>query len=192
MRRGIFSGPAGRNRFGYWFFRGILPIAMLTAFGAVPAFAAEGSGLPGGATSLRETYQDWAVACAIQDKVKYCSFSQQQNQKNGPRVLAIELAPAKEGGLSGTLVLPFGLMLADGVRYQIDDGKLADALPFRTCLPAGCLVPLAFDAATAKALRAGTTMKLTVVRSDNNEPFALSVSLDGFAPAMDRTSALVK
>lgn len=171
--------------------RRLLPLAAL-ALGIVPAPAAEGAGLPGGATSLRETYQAWTVACAVRDKVKYCSFSQQQNQKNGPIVLAIELTPTKEGGLSGTLVLPFGLLLTSGVKYQIDDGTAADPLPFRTCLPAGCVVPLAFDAAAAKVLRAGKALKLTVIRSDNNEPFALSISLDGFGSAMDRTSALAE
>jgi invasion protein IalB len=180
------------TRLLHWLLRGFLPLATLAALGAAPAFAAGGSGLPGGATSLRETYQDWTVACAVRDKAKYCSFSQQQNQKNGPMVLAIDLTLAKEGGLSGTLVLPFGLMLADGVHYQIDDGAPAGPLPFRTCVPAGCVVPLAFDAALAKALRAGKALKLTVVRSDNNEPLALLVSLNGFAPAMDRTDALIK
>jgi invasion protein IalB len=171
--------------------RSLLPLAAL-ALGVSFALSAAAAGLPGGATSLRETYQDWAVACAARDKAKYCSFSQQQNQKNGPMVLAVELVPTAAGGVSGTLVLPFGLLLAPGVRYQIDDGAPSGPLPFRTCVPAGCVVPLAFDAAMVKALRAGKALKLTVVRSDNNEPLALAVSLDGFGPALDRTSALLK
>lgn len=162
------------------------------AIAAPPALAADGTGLPGGATSLRETYQDWTVACIVKDKTKRCSFSQQQNQKNGPLVLAIELAPTAESGLSGTLLLPFGLLLAPGAKYQIDDKPGADPLPFRTCIPAGCVVPITFDAAAAKALRVGKTLKLTAVRSDNNQPFPLSIPLDGFGLAMDRTSALVK
>lgn len=53
--------------------------------------AATVSGLPGGASSLNETYEDWRIACARQGNRKRCVLSQVQTQQNGQRVLAIEL-----------------------------------------------------------------------------------------------------
>jgi len=49
------------------------------------------SSLPGGASSLRETYQDWQVACVMRTNTKTCGLSQMQTQQNGQRVLAHRL-----------------------------------------------------------------------------------------------------
>lgn len=169
-----------------------MPALAALAIGIPTAFPAGATGLPGGATSLRETYQAWQVACAVQGKTKRCVLLQQQTEKNGLKVLTIQLTPAADHGVSGTLVLPFGLLLSSGVKYQIDDKPAADALPFRTCLPAGCVVPLTFSAAILKALRAGTVLKLIATQSANGQPITFSVSLKGFVPALDRTRALLR
>ena len=50
---------------------------------AVPAAGnAASSSLPGGASSLNETYRDWRVACAQQGAAKRCVLSQIQAQQN--------------------------------------------------------------------------------------------------------------
>ncbi|HEX5500433.1 MAG TPA: invasion associated locus B family protein [Thermomicrobiales bacterium] len=171
--------------------RYFIPALAALAIGIPTAFAAGAAGLPGGATSLRETYQAWQVACAVQDKTKHCALLQQQTEKNGLKVLTIQLTPTADRGASGTLILPFGLLLSSGVKFQIDDKPAVDPLPFRTCLPAGCVVPLTFNAAILKMLRAGTVLKLIATQSANGQPFTFSVSLKGFAPALDRTRALL-
>ncbi|MBN9047563.1 MAG: invasion associated locus B family protein [Rhizobiales bacterium] len=56
--------------------------------------------LPGGASSLQETYQDWQVACRIANGTRLCAISQQQTQQNGQRVLAIELAAPRGSTVS--------------------------------------------------------------------------------------------
>lgn len=151
------------------------------------------STLPNGATSLNETYQDWAVVCAVQDKGRLCVMTQQQRKKDTNQlVLAVELNVVTVNEVRGTLVLPFGLRLADGVTLQVDDGPVSKPLPFSTCLPAGCIVQLAFDAATVKGLRAGTTLKLTAKAHDGGQDVVLGVSLKGFAAAQDRAVALAK
>jgi len=147
--------------------------------------------LPGGASSLQESYGDWRVACIVRDAEKLCSLSQQHNQQNGQRVLAIELVPAGENGASGTLILPFGLTLASGATLTIDDEPIGDALPFSTCLPAGCLVPLALDASTFDRLNAGSTLKIGATANGAAAPLSFSISLQGFAAAMARTRELL-
>ncbi len=63
-------------------------LGFLTTFAAtiLTAFAVQAQQaptLPGGASSLQETYQDWHVACQVADNAKRCVLVQQQNQQNG-------------------------------------------------------------------------------------------------------------
>lgn len=154
----------------------------------IPAFAQEaGSTLPGGASSLQETYQDWSLGCQGTPNIT-CAISQQQTQQNGQRILAIELRKGEDDAVSGSLVLPFGLLLEAGAKLQIDDGQQRDPLPFSTCLPVGCLVPVSFDGKMVAALRNGTALRIKVQGMDSKE-VALSVSLKGLAAALDRLKA---
>ena len=147
------------------------------------------SSLPGGASSLNETYEDWRVACVHQAAEKRCVLSQVQTHKNGQRVLAIELGSAAGNAISGALVLPFGLALDAGVNLHVDENPLVQSLRFRTCMPAGCLVSINFDAPTLVALRAGTTLNVTAI-ADGGTDALFSISLQGFAAALDRLGAL--
>ena len=147
------------------------------------------SGLPGGASSLNETYKDWRVACAQQGTQKRCVLSQVQAQQNGQRVLAIELNAPSGNTVGGTLVLPFGLALDSGVSFQIDEKPAMQPVRFRTCMPGGCLVSVNFDAATIVALRAGTALKIKAT-ADGGAAAPFSISLQGFATALDRVAAL--
>ncbi|MDW6023141.1 invasion associated locus B family protein [Mesorhizobium sp. BAC0120] len=145
--------------------------------------------MPGGASSLQETYQDWRLACQTATPQHICSLSQQQTQQSGQRILAIELRKDGNNGLSGNLILPFGLLLDAGVILQIDDGQKRAPLRFSTCLPAGCVVPLSFDAEYIAALQSGTVLHVRVQSADAKE-LGLSISLKGFSAGLDRLQAL--
>ncbi|QCI69530.1 invasion associated locus B family protein [Phreatobacter stygius] len=158
---------------------------------AAAAVAAQAPSLPGGATSLQESHGDWVVGCAVQGNAKRCGLSQEQtNQQTRQRVLAMEMTPAGDR-IEGLLLLPFGLVLDQGVVLQIDDLPQGQPLRFRTCLPSGCLVPVSFDARQAVALRAGTALKARVL-PEGGQPSVLTISLKGLGPALDRTAALVR
>lgn len=158
------------------------------------AFAQDAT-LPGNASSLREAHGDWTVACALVSssdgkKSKQCLLSQQQvAQETRQRALAIELRPEGEGA-SGTLVLPFGLALAAGVAYQISEGAAGDVQPFRTCLPGGCIVDVAFDSRTVASLKTNKELKVKAT-ADGGQAMELSISLTGFSSAYDRVVALM-
>jgi invasion protein IalB len=152
---------------------------------------ASGSRLPGGASSLSETYRDWRVACSQQSNEKRCALSQVQTQQNGQRVLAIELNAPTGNTVSGTLILPFGLALDSGVTFQIDEKPAMQPVRFRTCLPAGCLVNVTFDAPALVALRAGAMLKVKAM-ADGSGSVPFSISLQGFGIALDRVGALVR
>lgn len=151
------------------------------------------STLPNGASSLNETYDDWVVLCTAKDKGRLCVMTQQQRKSDTNQlVLAVELNAVSKEAIRGSLVLPFGLRLGDGVTLQVDGGPVSKPLPFSTCLPAGCIVQLAFDAATVKSLRAGTALKLVAKAHEGGQDVVLAVSLKGFAAAQDRAVALAQ
>lgn len=147
------------------------------------------STLPGGASSLNETYKDWRVTCVQQGNAKRCVLSQVQAQQNGQRVLALELNAPTANTVSGTLILPFGLALDSGATFQIDEKPAMQPVRFRTCIPGGCLVNVNFDAATLVALRAGATLKVKAT-ADGGAAAPFSISLQGFGTALDRVVAL--
>lgn len=165
--------------------------AALMALGLAGAAGAEEAAplLPGGASSLQESYDDWAVTCRIVEKRKLCAVSQQQVQENGQRVLAIEVGKGDGQALSATLILPFGLLLDAGVRLKVDEKPEGEAERFRTCIPAGCLVSTSIDPTMRESLSSGKILKLAATSVDGQQaPF--SISLKGFAAAIARLEAL--
>jgi len=131
------------------------------------------------------------VGCMVQGSAKRCGATQEQtNQQTRQRVIAMELAPTGDR-IEGALLLPFGLVLDQGVALQIDDQTQGQTLRFRTCLPGGCLVPLSFDVRQSAALRGGTVLKARIV-PDGGQPTVLTISLKGLGSALDRTAALAR
>ena len=149
------------------------------------------STLPGGASSLNETYRDWQVACSQQNNAKRCALSQSQAQQNGQRVLTIELNAPTGNTVAGIVVLPFGLALDKGVTLQIDDKPAGPPLRFRTCLPVGCVVPVSFDASALTTLRVGGARKVKAT-TDGGRDAPFSIPLQGFATALDRVAILAR
>jgi len=96
-------------------------LAILLATG--PAAQAQ---MPVGPSSLQETYGDWTVACLTQETIRRCAMAQRLVQQDERQVVAAELSLADEG-MSGLLVLPFGLALERGVALAVDGAPLASA-----------------------------------------------------------------
>jgi invasion protein IalB len=103
----------------------------------------------------------------------------------------MELSATDEAA-NGMLLLPFGLLLERGVTLAIDDGEPGPPLRVRTCLPAGCVVRLSFDAEMVDDLAAGTALTLGAVAAENDQPVELKMSLNGFASAFERAADLAR
>ena len=169
---------------------GCLAVAALVAARGMKT-EAQTSSLPGGASSLSETYGSWRVGCVQNGPTKRCLLSQIQARQNRQRVLAIELDAPAGNAVSGTLVLPFGLALESGVTFQIDEKPTMRPIRFRTCLPAGCLADVAFDGPTLAALRAGAILKVKAT-ADGGAAMPFAISLQGFGTALDRIGVLAR
>ena len=147
--------------------------------------------LPGGASTLQETYQDWTVSCQNQKDNSICMMRQEQSStQTGQRVLIAELRNVA-GKVEGVLLMPFGLDLAKGAALKIDEAA-GPNLAFSTCLPQGCLAPVNFDAKQVAALKGGNNINVTTTALSPSQPVAFKVSLKGFGAALDRITALTK
>jgi invasion protein IalB len=162
------------------------------AAGETPQVAPANGGetLPGGASSLNETHTDWSVNCAVRDNRKSCVFFQSQTNSSNQRVLLLELTASAPEKVTGSLVLPFGLALNQGVKLLAEDTAPGAPLEFKTCLPAGCIVPIDFGADTVAALRESGSLNVHAAAADGGGEIAFTISLKGFSAALDRTIAL--
>ena len=148
--------------------------------------------LPGAAlaqatpSSLSVTYQDWTVRCALPEGAdrQVCEMVQELTQADtGRRVLSMILRQG-EAGVGMTIVAPFGLDLAAGLSFAVDEAA-PRVLPFATCLPEGCIVPSKLEEDALEALRGGEMLKITLQDTAAQE-LALSLSLSGFSAALER------
>ncbi|MBX4335419.1 invasion associated locus B family protein [Bartonella raoultii] len=150
--------------------------------------------LPNGASSLSETYGLWNINCGIANGKKVCFIHRQEINDQGQVVLVMNVTLNADGAVSGNLVVPFGVLVSKPVRLQVDEGKAVIETGIRTCVPAGCIVPIAFDKNYVAALRAGKHLKLAMKTAAPGEPPLndLFVQLNGFSNALNRLIALQK
>ncbi len=113
---------------------------------------------------------------------------QKQVNQQGQRLLAIELQP-KGAGMTGTLILPFGLELPAGVKLQVDALAASRPFVFITCVYDGCVVPLSLDEVTTAAVRAGNQLKV-LAKSNDGTDVAMAVSLRGATSAANRVVSI--
>lgn len=168
------------------------PIQLAQAEQPAPAVApaAASPTFVGGATSIQESYSDWQISCGISSGTRVCSMIQQQtNRETRQRVLAVELQRT-DAGMEGALVLPFGILLDNGATLRVDEGAALQPQRFRTCLPAGCVVPLNFDSEFVGAMARGGQLNVMATAETGNE-ISFAVSLRGFSAASSRIAELI-
>jgi len=172
----------------------------LAVGGAIPAQAQSiatpvkpNVSLPGGASSLSETHNDWTVTCSVQAEGKRCVFSQALgNKQTGQRLLSMELQP-KDGAVEGVILAPFGLRLAKGLTLKVDDKEqLGEPAGFTTCVEAGCVVPIEFTSEQVSKLASGETLTVNAENGSTSEPVVLTISLNGFDAARKRAAELMQ
>ncbi len=145
--------------------------------------------LPGGASSLNETYQDWRVVCQKNNQTAQCLVVQQENEnKTHQHILTLELQPRGDR-IAGFATLPFGLALAKGATLHADAHPIADVQAFTTCVPAGCLVPVNLTTQQFIELQKGTKVEIRAV-SVTGQNVSIPFSNKGLEQAMARITAL--
>ncbi|MDH4412429.1 MAG: invasion associated locus B family protein [Rhizobium sp.] len=192
----LTAGPMSAARLTQQTLGTAVPPAAHTVFvaGTDQAAISETSGIPHGASSIQESYQDWLLVCSQDDAgeepgVRQCAINQQQiSKETEQRVLAVEFRRMGPSWMV-TLALPFGLSLQPGVRLQFDERAPNGPYPFQTCLPSGCLVQFELDEGQVETLQAGKLLKLLAVAAGGKDTL-FNVPLGGFAEASERLASL--
>jgi invasion protein IalB len=145
-----------------------------------------------GANSISETHGDWTLICGVQAAAKVCVITQTLgDERSGQRVVTLEFEAAGEG-TEGTLMMPFGLRLSDGVRTQIGGVTVGEPAAFATCYDRGCLASFSMDAEVTALLKRGQELNLIAIADDSGESVVVKASLIGFSSALARSVELVQ
>lgn len=145
-------------------------------------------------TNLSESYGSWTVQCQQvgegEQRQRVCQMSQELiQQQPRQRVLVFALTQTKEGAVKATVISPFGLLLSEGLRVELD-GKEIVRGTFKTCLPIGCISEIDLGPDVIRELSAGA--KVAVMTTANTgQPVRTDITLDGFSAAYQRLSALI-
>ncbi|MDR2195329.1 MAG: invasion associated locus B family protein [Gallionellaceae bacterium] len=147
---------------------------------------------------LQEAHGDWVVLGTTRANgdatEKVCAIVQEQTYNENDkrqRLLRAELRP-EAGGVTGVLVLPFGLLFQRGVVLQIDEGLQAPPRGFRTAMPLGCIVDIKIDAENVAHLKQGKTLHLHAIAADTGKNVVFAISLKGFTEALAAAEAFLK
>lgn len=162
-----------------------LALAALAGSGALAAEAPAPS-------AFSATYGKWTVRCAEETTddgadVRRCAMDQRflwRDERSGQsrQLLTVTLTVGKDGGMEATVVAPFGLLLAEGLRLRADSTR-GTVLAFHTCLPGGCVARGVIDARAVRAFRRGNLLHVEAEPAAGGEPFRLEGSLEGFSAA---------
>lgn len=131
---------------------------------------------------LREMHDEPAVFTPLDadsaDHETSCTISRVQlDEETRKRLLVIELHPGK-GRVTGSLLLPSGLMREPGVPLRFEENAHATARQIQTASPNGALVELDFDEATTMPLMSSRRLHVTAT-ADTGEDANFSIPLGG-------------
>lgn len=184
----VFIGLAGLGLFSVYGQASSTPVSVKDK-AHVSSSDMSGYSLPGGASSLNETYQDWRVVCQKGTAATQCVVVQQVSEnKTHQHILTIELQP-QNGKAVGFATLPFGLALAKGAALQADTQPVVAAQPFTTCVPAGCIVPVSLSKQQLTQIQSAKKVELHAY-AITGQDVAIPFSNKGLEQAMARIVAL--
>ncbi len=170
--------------------------AVLAASLCVPALTqtayaqtAQGQTAPAPAPNqTREQVQDWVVRCLEPQagQSKRCEMVQVLSDRNSKREVLVMVIgyTGEKAPPQAVLVLPLGVLLPAGISLKIDQGA-PKTIPYRHCEPQGCIAPWQMTEVDLGALRAGTTLTVSV-NDGGGKAVDLPVSLKGFTAALGK------
>ncbi|MEN5300415.1 invasion associated locus B family protein [Brucella sp. TWI559] len=141
--------------------------------------------------TVTETYGDWQAVCKEKSGKRLCAAVQQvagqiEGQPNAQqRLIALEIIRSGTSA-TGSMILPFGIDVSKGVSLGLDGTQTnAPRLAFKTCIPAGCIVPLEFGPQAVDALKDAKMISVRFEGAADGKEKTIDVSLRGFAAAFE-------
>ncbi|MDF1585322.1 invasion associated locus B family protein [Marinimicrococcus flavescens] len=148
---------------------------------AAPARAQETPAAP----AQSERIGDWTVLCRGADAARRCMMAQELGAAGSQKSsVAWTIRLDGEGRVVGTIRTPQGVLLPAGVSAAVDGGQ-ALRIPYRTCVPAGCVAPFLITDELAAAMKAGKQTRV-LFRDVRDRQFDSRFSLQGFTKAFGK------
>ena len=108
--------------------------------------------------------------------------------KTGKRVAEFAIGyPKDRKEARGVVILPLGILLADGVGIQIDEGQQYRVKP-RYCTPQGCFSFISVNDELMASFKKGSNLMINA-RALNGKDVRIKLSLKGFANAVRKAKA---
>lgn len=149
------------------------------------------AGISSALAAGKEADAPWSVRCEGEeqkvDKGRCEMFQRLVLKENGMRVAEMAIGfPSGKKDARGALILPLGMMLAEGAQMKIDDGQLFK-FNIRYCLKDGCYAFLNLNEKLLGLMRKGKTATIIFKMLDGKEA-VIPLSLSGFTKAVEQIS----
>jgi invasion protein IalB len=164
------------------------PAAPAPTAPAAPAPRAGNPAADGGNVQLKPepSQPDWVKVCGKdpQAGTEICYTTRDFVSDQGQPVLAVAMYDVKgKPEKIARFILPLGLLLKPGIRYQVDQGS-SQTGEFAICLPNGCFAEGTTNEAFINSMKKGTTLDVKFKNQVGKE-VVFEVPLAGFGKAFD-------
>jgi invasion protein IalB len=132
-----------------------------------------------------ETFGDWSVVCAAPGGVRSCEVDTSivLRGQSVPFARIAVMRPAKDKALQLIALVPVDIATASAAKISADAGKSELTLPFRSCVPGGCVAGTEVSKEQLQAL-GKTQGQLTLVDASGKSA-SVQFSLRGFDQALE-------
>lgn len=144
-----------------------------------------------GPDSTTETFADWSIVCtapAAGASDRFCEVNTTLTLRgqSAPFARIAVLRPAKDKPARIIALVPVNISTASAVKIESDPGKSEINLPFKSCVPAGCVAEVELSKDQLQALRtpAKAAGQITLVDAAGKTA-TLQLSLRGLDQALD-------
>ncbi len=155
--------------------------------------AAQGQAGPGGTTDV-QSFGDWTVRCFTVKALAPCYIIQiAVNKDKKQRVSSVSLAyvPSRDN-YAAQIIVPLRVSIASGLTLSAGSQKI-EGLKYRRCEHDGCYVETGVSKNSIESLATGgNTGSITIVLYQVNKTVNLPLSLNGFAPAVNKLKELAR
>lgn len=146
---------------------------------------------PSGADELQEKFDRWILSCDIINNQKNCSISQRKMLENDETLIIVDIKP-QTNPVNLQLTLPFGLLVSEGITYQIGENNIAKAEKIKTCFSTGCISTIKLDEDEIKALKKETSLIISGKIENKADGIKIAISTSGFSAAYNRSISLLQ
>jgi invasion protein IalB len=134
-----------------------------------------------------ETFGDWSIVCAApggaQERACELNTSIALRGQSAPFARIAVLRPAKDKPALLVALVPVNIATASQVKISADGGKAELSVPFRSCVPAGCVAQTEVTKEQLQGLGKAQA-QLTLVDA-SGKPASVQFSLRGFDQALE-------